>query len=116
MTANVILAKCSKHNKSFGVRVEKRENDWVRTWAFPIDEAKAKREGFHKTKIKGSLDDTPEYPGCPHCGCHNLLQCYTCNNMICWNGESTSVYCHHCNTQINDIETVESFDVKSGGY
>ena len=46
MAANVLLAKCNAQNKTYGIRVEKRGNDWVSTWAFPIDESKAKREGF----------------------------------------------------------------------
>ena len=116
MTANVILAKCSKQNKTFGVRVEKRENDWVRTWAFPIDEAKAKREGFHKTKIKGSLDGADGFPGCPYCGNYHFVICLGCGNMSCYDNESKSIHCHHCNSQINDIKEMESFDVKSGGY
>ena len=116
MTANVILAKCSRHNKTFGIRVEKRENDWVRTWAFPIDEAKAKREGFHKTKIKGTLDAVDGFPGCPYCENQGFVICLGCGKMSCIHSESNSVYCHWCNTQINDIDVAESFDVKSGGY
>lgn len=116
MAANVILAKCSKHNKTFGVRVEQRENDWVRTWAFPIDDAKAKREGFDKTEITGSLGADTAYPGCPHCGAKNFIICLNCGKMSCWNNERKSVYCHHCNTQINEIEIKDSFDIKSGNY
>ena len=116
MTANVVLSKCSKHNKTFGIRVEKRENDWVRTWAFPIDEAKAKREGFDKTKIKGSLDGVDGFPGCPYCGNQDFMICLGCGKMSCLNNEMKTAYCHWCNTQINDINAMESFDVKSGGY
>lgn len=116
MAANIIPAKCSKHNKPFGVRVEKRENDWVRTWAFPINEAKAKREGFRKTQITGSLEATPDYPGCPYCGAKEFIICLGCGKMSCWNEERKSAYCYHCNTQIGEIEISQNFNVKSGGY
>ena len=116
MAANVILAKCSKHGKTFGVRVEKRGNDWVRTWAFPIDEEKAKREGFDKTKINGSLDGADGFPGCPHCGNYGFVICHKCGKMSCINSESTSEHCHFCNTQMEDIKVGDSFSVQSGGY
>ena len=41
--ANVILAKCKK-DQLYGIRIEKRENDWVRTWAFRLQEEMAEKE------------------------------------------------------------------------
>jgi hypothetical protein len=138
MAASVILAKCHKHNRTFGIRVELRENDWISTWAFPIDEAKAKREGFDRNKIKGSLRATPEYPGCPYCGGKDLVQCGGCEKMSCYGGntgiekkperkqekradgkpqnkyDGVSFRCHWCGVMIEEIETVESFSIKSG--
>ena len=35
--ASVILAKCAQ-DKLYGIRIEKRDNDWVRTWAFKLKE------------------------------------------------------------------------------
>jgi hypothetical protein len=121
-----------------GIRVEKRENDWVSTWAFPIDEGKAKREGFDRNTIRGSLQATPEYPGCPDYGGRDFVQCGGCEKMSCYGGsvniekkpehiqekrpdqklrnkyEGTSFRCHWCGVMIEDIERVESFSVKSG--
>ena len=132
MAASVILSKCVD-GRTFGVRIEKRENDWVRTWAFPIDEGKAKREGFDRTKIKGSLDATPEYPGCPYCGTETFVQC-TCKKIGCYHEsraeeksgnrqerkskeKNADFYrCPWCNKVSKEIETVESFNVKSGGF
>ena len=48
--------------------IEKRENDWVRTWAFKIKEETAQKEGFDKTNFSGSFYTDEEYPGCPYCG------------------------------------------------
>ena len=38
--ASVILAKCAQ-DKLYGIRIEKRDNDWVRTWAFKLKEETA---------------------------------------------------------------------------
>ena len=43
--ASVILAKCAQ-DKLYGIRIEKRDNDWVRTWAFKLKEETAEKEGF----------------------------------------------------------------------
>ena len=113
--ANVILAKCSKTGRTFGIRVEKRDNDWVCTWAFPIDEAKAKREGFNATKITGSLPLLPEYPGCPHCHASDRIYCGSCGKISCW-GDNKSFHCHHCNTTYSDIEYCGAVEVGVGGH
>ena len=121
MAANVLLAKCNAQNKTYGIRVEQRGTDWVSTWAFKIDETKAKREGFHKTKITGSFRPAPEYPGCPYCGGNNLVQC-GCGKMFCYNEnptnspETNGLQCPWCGIKIQQIQTVESFTVNSGGY
>jgi hypothetical protein len=131
MAASVILAKCSKHNRTFGIRVEKSANDWVSTWAFPIDDNKAKREGFDRNEMKGSFLPTTDYPGCPYCGGEALVQC-RCGKMICYSTNSridnkiekrqkgkrdeAAVHCHWCGTLLKEIQTVDSFTVKSGVY
>ena len=114
MEANVILAKCGKNGRPFGMRVEKRGGDWVRTWAFKIDEAKAKNEGFDKTPIKGSLNAVAGYPGCPHCGAGSFVQC-GCGKLCCWNG-SPSAHCRWCGIKTENIAIGESFAVSSGGF
>lgn len=121
MIANVILAKCAAHKKLFGIRIEKQGDDWVRTWAFPIDEERAKNEGFDKTEIAGSLKPTPEYPGCPYCKGVFLLQC-TCGNMICCENKANeetgeySIECDRCGKVTKDIEFADKISVQSGDY
>ena len=127
MEANVILAKCSKNNRTFGIRVEKRENEWVRTWAFPIDEAKAKREGFDRTKINGSLRAVDRYPGCPYCENYSFVKC-GCEKVSCYKGSDEpeekpdnkykggSFLCNWCGALSKEIITVESITVKAGDF
>ena len=69
--ASVILAKCAS-DKLYGIRIEKRDNDWVRTWAFKIKEEMAEKEGFDKVNFTGSFYTDEEYPGCPYCGAKNV--------------------------------------------
>lgn len=116
MEANVVLSKCSKQNRIFGIRIEKRGGDWIRTWAFKIDETQAKKEGFDKTVITGSLNADPNYPGCPHCGADTFVRCGTCGKISCLQFGNTSAHCYWCGTRMDNITTADSFDVKSGGF
>lgn len=44
--AVVLIAKCGERHKTYGMRLEKTGHDrWLTTWAFPIKESSAKREG-----------------------------------------------------------------------
>ena len=86
MEATVILAKC-KQGQIYGIRVQKMEdNDWWRTWSFPIKELQAAREGYDTTNIHGNLYATPEYPGCPYCESKTFVRC-DCGKITCWGGE-----------------------------
>jgi hypothetical protein len=116
LNAKVIIAKCSKTQKAFGIRIEQRGGDWARTWAFPVDERKAKREGFEANTISGSMKADDEYPGCPHCGGLGFSRC-SCGNISCGggmldNGEMTCPWCGETNV----YEAADSLDVSGGGY
>jgi hypothetical protein len=119
LNAKVILSRCSKTRKTFGIRIEERRGDWVRTWAFPIDERKAKREGFDANTITGSMSADDEYPGCPHCGNTGFLQC-ACEKISCSGGiiqheDSATCTCPWCG-ETDEYSDAESFEVSSGGY
>ena len=114
LTATVVLARCNKTKKLYGMRVEKRGNDWVRTWAFPIDEQKAKQEGFEANKVSGSMNAVDDYPGCPYCGTRSFVHC-SCGKISCWSSESKKHTCPWCG-QTSEVQIAEKFDVKGGGY
>jgi hypothetical protein len=107
MEASVVLAKCSRSNGLYGMRIEKRKNDWVRTWAFKISEQKAKHEGYGEAKKTGSLSPTSEYPGCPYCGMVGINQC-SCGKLFCGSGEATAV-CPWCGQEgeYHGVDTLE---------
>ena len=111
--ANVILARC--YNKElYGMRVQRFENDWFRTWAFPIKESTAQDEGFDNVHISGSLMRTDEYPGCPYCEGSGFVHCGVCKKISCHRGESTIV-CPWCGSTL-EVSEADSFDVTGGGY
>ena len=114
VTANVILAKCTSENKIYGIRVERQSKDWVRTWAFPIQEDIAQQEGFDTVQIQGSLMETSEYPGCPYCKTNGFFICGTCGKLNCYHGEEWTT-CEWCGNSAKTSGANE-FKVEGGGY
>jgi hypothetical protein rflaF_15811 len=115
--ASVIVMKCGITKKLSGVRVQKMEDgDWYRTWAFPLKEKTASREGYSQTQIHGSLRKTDDYPGCPHCGSKGFYLCYKCNKVVCWNGIDSNGVCPWCGIVYSSINIVDSFDVNTKSF
>ncbi len=113
LEANVILGKC--YNKElYGMRVQKADGDWIRTWAFPIKEGTASEEGFDKVKITGSFHAADDYPGCPYCEGQGFIVCGVCKKISCYHGEEISV-CHWCGNS-SRVTISDSLDVSGGGY
>ncbi|MDR3139182.1 MAG: hypothetical protein LBT95_05855 [Treponema sp.] len=113
------MAKCSNTKKTFGMRIEQRGGDWVRTWAFPLDERRAKHEGFDANTVSGSMNADGEYPGCPHCGSDGFVQC-GCGKIGCAggvgnHGNYAKYTCPWCGSRC-DLSAAEIFDVSGGGY
>lgn len=105
MEAKVILMKCPETKKVYGVRIEKYEGDWYRTWAFPLDSRKAAHEGYDREKITGNLYPADEYPGCPYCKSVKFITCGTCGKLSCDSGKKV-VQCPWCGTR-GRIMTIE---------
>ena len=64
LEATVVLAKCKKTKKTFGIRMEhKKDRAWHCTWAFGVSQAVANEEGYTKTRISGKVVLDDEYPG-----------------------------------------------------
>jgi hypothetical protein len=119
LEAKVILAKCPQSHKPFGIRIEKRGGDWVRTWAFAIDERKAKHEGFDASVVTGSLDADDDYPGCPYCGSGGFDKC-SCGKLFCpcndrQEGDVTIATCPWCG-ETAEYSQSDSFEVRGGNY
>jgi hypothetical protein len=116
LNAKVVLGRCQKNGKLFGIRIEERKGDWVRTWAFKLDETRAKHEKFDANKVSGSMDEDPGFPGCPYCGNRRFFVC-TCGKLNCHPGErgEDKGDCRWCGQTV-DLRTAERFNVSGGNY
>jgi DNA-directed RNA polymerase subunit RPC12/RpoP len=108
--ATVIVAKCGTAQKTYGIRVERRNNEWYRTWAFKVNEKSAKREGFDKTVINGKFIAGEEYNGCPYCGKKDFIKC-GCGKVSCWSGENI-IKCAWCGAR-GEISRVDKVELNS---
>jgi len=113
--AIVILAKCRKNKNTFGIRAEEKSRNFISfTWAFPIADSSAKREGYDQTGLSGSVEFDNDYPGCPYCKEANFVQCGKCKKLTCYAGDRTFT-CAWCGNQ-GEVTTAESFDLSGGGF
>jgi len=119
LNAKVIMARCSKTKRSFGIRIEQRGNDWVRTWAFPLDERAARREGFEANTITGSMGADEYYPGCPHCESPGFTQCgcekIGCSGGVEKRGKAEIYTCPWCG-DTGELQEADSFAVSGGSH
>ena len=115
MEANILLAKCPNAHLMYGIRVEKRENDWVRTWAFKISEKSAIKEGFDKTNIRGTFQEVDEYPGCPYCGCHDIVVCGKCGKISCFPERVDEAVCEWCGNK-SKVSIVDTLSASGGQF
>lgn len=111
--AKVVLQKCDE-NHTFGVRIQKINGDWYRTWAFKISEKNAGEEGYDKEQVTGSLSSTNEYPGCPYCGEMGFVLC-TCGKFGCSHIEGDIYKCPWCGST-GRVSSADSFDISGSGY
>jgi hypothetical protein len=96
--AVIAVCKCPETKRIFGVRMENTGRDqWEMTWAFPIKEDTAKREGYDSTTVSGQVGASIDFPGCPYCQSTNLLLCAHCGKIFCNTGQTT-VTCPWCGT------------------
>ena len=97
--AVVVLCKCGEVHKTYGIRTEKTgHNNWMFTWAFPINETAAKHEGYDKTSVQGNISFSEEYPGCPYCRRSNWTVC-SCGHLSCTVEKNGLFTCEWCGAQ-----------------
>jgi hypothetical protein len=92
----IVMGQCARSRQGFGIRIEHAGGHWVGTWAFPMKDAAAKREGYDKTELTGTFAIGPAYPGCPHCKATGWVTCGACSKLACWDGDSHTVVCPWC--------------------
>ena len=114
--ANVVMAKCGKSHKPYGIRIEERmDNIWYCTWAFKLSEQAAHHEGYGNTMITGRVDLDSKYPGCPYCGAGGWVSCGKCGKLTCYDGEKKRFICSWCGGS-GKVQVAEIFDLSGGGF
>jgi hypothetical protein len=109
----IVMGRCMLSKQGFGVRFESRGSEqWTATWAFPIKEEAARREGYEKTRMAGKFTVEQTFPGCPHCTAQRFWVCQ-CGKLACWNGESRRVICPACAQAGELTRTINS--IEGGG-
>lgn len=115
MEATVLVAKCQKSDGIFGIRVEKlyTNGDWLFTWAFELSEERASKERYTDKIVSGKIYFDPSYPGCPHCGAKNFMQCSNYKKITCCSDDLEYMDCSHCGNG-GPIKRTDTFDNISG--
>lgn len=109
----VIMATCQRTKREFGITVQKEGKDFLFTWAFKLNVATAKREGFEKNKVSGNVFTDERYPGCPYCGATSWFQCGNCKRFVCMSPEQKVARCPECGNEA-DVVFVDKFDLSGG--
>lgn len=113
--AQVILARCNRSKRLYGIRLqEERDKTWRFTWSYPIDESRAKSEGFDRSISNimfGEYDD--DYPGCPYCHADGFIRC-SCGKLTCMEGNESSCVCAWCGTYMDDFVNVDQMELGIG--
>lgn len=107
-TVLVVPALCGGRKRLFGVRMEEQGTGyWAATWAFPLREDVAKREGYEARALEGSFGFESGYPGCPYCEAGSFYVC-GCGTVVCWNGDDRVVTCPSCGStgELSGVATV----------
>ena len=112
--AAVVVAMCPQAKETYGIRIEKQGDTWVRTWAFPVKKDVAEREHFESTLNLSGWKSSEGYPGCPYCRSNDFIQCGRCHKLYCYHGES-KVVCPFCGNN-GEIVYASWDDVTGGGY
>ncbi len=84
--ANIVVARCMKTGRDFGIRFEKTGSDvWEATWSFKIPNTQKNKDDYKKTDsdLTGSFRFPPNYPGCPHCQGRINVKCPKCQQTYC---------------------------------
>ena len=111
--ALVVLCKCGEVHRAYGMRAERTGKErWRFTWAFPIKESSARREGYDKTVIGGDVAFAEEYPGCPYCGQSSFTLC-SCGHLSCNILRDGIFTCEWCGMQ-SRVEAYCGEEIKAG--
>lgn len=101
MRAEVVTARCATSGRLHGMRMQEAESGtWLYTWAFPLAEKAAEREGYGSSAgIHGKLQMGDGWPGCPSCGNASFVLCNSCQRVTCHPDYKGWFKCRWCPSQ-----------------
>lgn len=102
----IILARCAEHRALFGMRLQREGVRWLVTWAFPVREGVAGREGYASAAIEGEFGLDAGYPGCPSCRAEGFVCCGACERVACWDSRAARVTCPWCASRMEVSGTI----------
>lgn len=116
--SRLLMAKCSKTNKVFCIRYDRKADEqiWHLAYAFPFSDS-MKNEVFTSPTTDSITfgANTPEYKGCLYCGNTPLNFC-SCGVPFCADGDGTGWRtCPSCGQSANYSHGT-NFKVKSTAY
>ncbi|QQQ78165.1 hypothetical protein IOD16_06755 [Saccharothrix sp. 6-C] len=93
------------------MRIESRPDGWYATWAFSINEGKARKEKYEAHTLTGPLIVDYEFPGCPQCRASSFVLCRLCGKFSCWSRDERGWHCGWppCRSYGTPEGTIESF-------
>jgi hypothetical protein len=107
-TANIVVVRCMKTGRDFGIRFEKSGSDlWTATWAFKmILNQKTKKESQQSGgKLSGRFELHKDFPGCPYCHGTLYVPCSRCGHVYCHDIEKgIRTKCPWCDREATLIE------------
>ena len=112
--ARIALCICKEARKVYGVRMEKAQDGWNCTWAFPISTDSANREGYDTTVLKGNIGHTKDYNGCPYCGIKVFVVCDACKKLNCQIIKGETFTCEWCGNE-GSIGDYDGAGIESDG-
>lgn len=114
-TATVVLCKCPVGKKTYGIRFEKiGARRWRYTWAFPVKEDSAKREGYDSITVDGGIEADKDYPGCPYCKAGNFIIC-CCGKLNCYVNIGRPYSCAWCGESFDELSEYDGSGFQGGG-
>lgn len=111
----IFVCRCQKTKQLYGIRIEKINGTWYRTWAFKMTENQLKHENYGNETISGAFPASSTYPGCPYCGNKNFAQCFCCNHIGCASFSDKTYTCLWCGDS-SELQLVESLDISADGF
>jgi hypothetical protein len=111
----IILCRCPEARRTIGIRTEQiGANNWEMTWAFPIKEESANREGYGAATISGSVGSSADFNGCPICGTKNFILCASCGKVYCNHAKRGHTTCPWCGAK-GMLGGAENVSFSAGG-